>query len=347
MIFKPDFNNMLKVLRREPTEKPVLYEFYIDWGPIRQVLKDRMEDPDNPPFGWVKNCVNAYVELGYDTFTMGVPGFAFNMDHGKKTETISQNEGGVIFDDESFAKFPWPDPDTMGVKTVDSVAAFLDIVQSHCPAGMKMMLGCGGIMEALVNLAGFDNLCLMIFENPGLVEKMAREVGTRTNRMFEICMGHPVVGAGVISDDWGFKSSTMLSPEVLRKYIFPWHKKCARTIHDAGKPAVLHACGQVAEVMEDVIEDIGYDAKHSFEDVILPVEEAYEKWGRRIAILGGFDVQFMTQASPAEVYQRAKAILRQTRQRGGYALGTGNSVTNYTSMDNYYAMLKAAREGYE
>jgi len=95
-----------------------------------------------------------------------------------------------------------------------------------------------------------------------------------------------------------------------------------------------------------VIEDMRYDAKHSFEDVILPVEEAYEKWGRRIAILGGFDVEFMSRAAPAEIYQRAKAILRQTRERGGYALGTGNSVTNYTPMENYRALLQAAHEGY-
>ena len=343
----PDFNNMLKTLRREPVERPVLYEFYIDWDPIRETLGDRMEKPDDPPFGWLRNCVAAHVELGYDAFSMGVPGFDFNFRHGKKTETISQNEGGVIFDEESFENYPWPDPDTMGVKTVDSVAAFLDVAQSCCPPGMKMMLGCGGIMEALVNLAGFDNVCLMMFENPGLVEKICREVGARTNRLFEICMGHPVVGAGVIADDWGFKSSTMFSPEFLRRHIFPWHKKCVATIHNAGKPAVLHACGQVADVMEDVIEDMKYDAKHSFEDVILPVEEAYEKWGRRIAILGGFDVQFMSLATPEEIYRRARAVLRQTRERGGYALGTGNSVTNYTPMDNYRAMLKAAHEGYE
>jgi len=342
----PDFNNMLKTLRREPTERPVLYEFYIDWDPIGQTLGSRMRDPDHPPFGWVRNSLAAHVELAYDAFTMGVPGFAFNASHEKKAETISQNEGGVIFDDKSFENFPWPDPDAMGVKTVDSVPAFLDVVQSCCPAGMKMVLGCGGIMEALVNLVGFDNVCMMMFENPALVEKICREVGTRTNRMFEICANHPVVGAGVISDDWGFKSSTMFSPEFMRQYIFPWHKQCVATIHNAGKPAILHSCGQVDGVMEDVIEDMRYDAKHSFEDVILPVEDAYEKWGNRIAILGGFDVQFMTQATPEQIYQRAKKILRQTRERGGYALGTGNSVTDYTPMDNYRALLKAAHEGY-
>ena len=38
--------------------------------------------------------------------------------------------------------------------------------------------------------------------------------------------------------------------------------------------------------MDDLIDGLGYDGKHSFEDSIIPVEEAYERWGSRIAILG-------------------------------------------------------------
>jgi len=86
-----------------------------------------------------------------------------------------------------------------------------------------------------------------------------------------------------------------------------------------------------------------YDAKHSFEDIILPVEQVYERWGNRIAILGGFDIDYLSRSKPEVVYQRAKAILEQTRQRGGYALGTGNSITNYIPMENYYAMASAAK----
>ena len=48
-----------------------------------------------------------------------------------------------------------------------------------------------------------------------------------------------------------------------------------------------------------LIDEMGYDGKHSYEDTIEPVEEAYERYHRRIAILGGIDVNFVCRATPA------------------------------------------------
>ncbi len=76
----------------------------------------------------------------------------------------------------------------------------------------------------------------------------------------------------------------------MREYVTPWHKKIVELIHEAGRPAILHSCGNLVPLWEDIIDDIGYDAKHSYEDTILPVEEAYQTYGDRIAILGGIDM---------------------------------------------------------
>ena len=71
------------------------------------------------------------------------------------------------------------------------------------------------------------------------------------------------------------KNATMIfRPIYWRKYVFPWQKRVVEAVHKAGKPFVLHSCGQLEAVMEDLINDVKIDAKHSFEDVILPVTEA-------------------------------------------------------------------------
>ena len=101
------------------------------------------------------------------------------------------------------------------------------------------------------------------------------------------------VGILMINEDWGFNTQTMLSVEDMRKYVFPWHKKMVETAHKRGKFAVLHSCGYMGDIMEDVIEDMKFDGRHSYEDKIIPVEEAYRRWGGRIAILGGLDVDFL------------------------------------------------------
>jgi uroporphyrinogen decarboxylase len=59
--------------------------------------------------------------------------------------------------------------------------------------------------------------------------------------------------------------------------------------------------GNLAEVMEDIIEDMRYDGRHSYEDAIPPVEDACEKYGGRIAIPGGIDVDSLCRAAPEDI----------------------------------------------
>ena len=74
-------------------------------------------------------------------------------------------------------------------------------------------------------------------------------------------------------------------------------------------------------------------------DGILPVEEAYDRWGDKIAILGGIDLDFVCRGTPQEIKARCRAMLEKAEKRGGYALGTGNSVPEYMPHENYFAMI--------
>jgi uroporphyrinogen decarboxylase len=133
----------------------------------------------------------------------------------------------------------------------------------------------------------------------------------------------------------------------MRRFVFPWHKRIVAAAHAAGRPAILHSCGNLSLVMDDVIDDMKFDGKHSYEDAIQPVEEAYEQYGRRIAVLGGIDVDFVCRAASEEIHRRSKAMLERSAKRGGYALGTGNSVPAYVPDEGYFAMISAALEGRE
>ena len=239
----------------------------------------------------------------------------------------------MIADWPTFEAYPWPDPGTTDTAIFDALARTL-------PAGMKLIAnGPGGVLENVIEILGFEPLCLLLADEPGLVESVFAAVGQRLVRFYEIVAQHPVVGACIDNDDWGFKTQTMLSPRQMRQYVFPWHKRIVEVIHRAGKPVILHSCGHFERILDDMA-DIGIDARHSYEDTILPVEEAYERYHDRFAIIGGIDVDFVCRSSPEAVYARARAMLERTAGRGGYALGTGNSVPDYVPDENYFAMTR-------
>jgi purine-binding chemotaxis protein CheW len=96
------------------------------------------------------------------------------------------------------------------------------------------------------------------------------------------------------------------------------------------------------EEEEDIIEDMRYDGKHSYEDTICTVEESYQRWGGRIGIMGGIDMDFICRSSIEEIQRRAQGMLALSAGKGGYALGTGNSVPEYIDDEKYFAMISVA-----
>jgi uroporphyrinogen decarboxylase len=68
----------------------------------------------------------------------------------------------------------------------------------------------------------------------------------------------------------------------------------------------------------------------------------YKKYGNRISILGGVDVGLLARGTPEQVRTRCRQILDTCGPNGGFAIGSGNSVTNYCKIENYYAMINEA-----
>ena len=59
-------------------------------------------------------------------------------------------------------------------------------------------------------------------------------------------------------------------------------------------------------------------------------------------LFDGLDVNFICRETPENIYRRSREMLERTADRGGYALGSGNSIPAYIPVDGYMAMVKAA-----
>jgi uroporphyrinogen decarboxylase len=96
--------------------------------------------------------------------------------------------------------------------------------------------------------------------------------------------------------------------------------------------------------MDDLI-DAGIDAKHSNEDQIAPFSDWIERYGDRIGLLGGIDVDRLCRDNPRAVYDDVLRLGSEFRNSAqGYALGSGNSIPAYVPIEGYLAMIEAARE---
>ena len=331
---EPNFENLLAVLRRQAPNRPTLFEFYMNERLYNRIVPEPF--PINHA-GMYRRIMKTFYRLGYDYATVLIPGFRFtNPEVLQKKESFSLDQGGVIRNQKEFEAFEWPNPDEADYN-------LLHVLSKDMPRGMKLIpYSPDGVLENAIRLMGFSEMCYQLSDDPQLVEDVFEQVGSRLVQYYGKLVQFDCVGACLANDDWGFKTSTLLSPADLRRLVFPWYKRIVESAHAAGKPVILHSCGHFEEIMDDIIDHIGFDGRHSYEDMIMPVEKAYDFYHRRIAILGGIDVDFICQSEPEEVYDRSRAMLDRAAASGGYALGTGNSVPDYVPDANYFAMIRAA-----
>jgi uroporphyrinogen decarboxylase len=168
--------------------------------------------------------------------------------------------------------------------------------------------------------------------------------GEKVLSYYENVAGLQHVGALWHADDLGYKTGTILSPRDLGKHVFPWLKKFADVAHAHGKPFLLHSCGDLFGngVIETLINEVGIDGLHSFQDVILPVGKCMERFGSRVAILGGVDMDALGRM-PEEALRKYVRDILVSCSSGRFALGSGNTIANYVPVESFLAMLDEVR----
>ncbi len=331
-----DFKNLLQILQKKKPERPTLFEFFLNRD-LYERLADEQVKNTTDELRDLRVVISACKNAGYDYATIPTS-FMKTMRFKKgviaEKQSKSLNEGAVITDEKSFEEYNWPNPEIGNYEVYEKL-------EKELPDGLKLIAcGPGGVLENAIELVGYENLCVMSLTDEKLTGQIFDAIGSRLFRYYQIVSAFPAIGAVISNDDWGFKTQTMFSPDMLRQFVFPWHKKIVEAIHAQNKPAILHSCGNRAEIMDDIIEDMKYDGLHSFEDTISPVETEWEKYHHRIAILGGIDMNFLTKSTPEEIKKRAANLLDLSSEEGSYALGSGNSIAASIPFENFQSMIK-------
>ena len=243
---------------------------------------------------------------------------------------------GTIESWEDFEKYAWPE-----VGKVDLTV--LEYVNANLPEGMGLISSHGGgVYEHISAIFSYEGLCMMLYDDPKLVKAVADRVAGLMVEYYEWLLTLDKLIAVFPGDDMGFRSGTLIAPDQLRKYTLPWHRKFAAMTHEKGLPYFLHSCGQLADIMDDLIDDIGIDGKHSYEDAITPIPDAQAQWGDRIAVLGGIDVDVLSRMEPDAVREYVRSRIDACAPKGRFAVGSGNSIPSYVPVENYLTMVDEA-----
>lgn len=348
----PDARRFVSTLMgREPAQETPLIEYIVDPVVMRPVVTgllgrewvgtvtDRASHA-----AYLDNFIAFWHRLGYDIVRLEI-GMPFQENRTVVADAAPASDhdrvwvdqhAGAIASWEDFERYPWP--------RVEDVDFFpLEYVVRNLPEGMGFVTcHAGGVFEHLSQIMSIEGLCVALCEQPDLVRAVADRVGESLEAYYRQFLGLDGLAAVLQGDDMGFRTGMLIPPDAMRAYCLPWLKRLAALTHDSGRPFFLHSCGNIFDIIEDLIEDVRIDGKHSFEDAILPIERFQARYGDRIAVLGGVDINILSAGTEEDVRRRTRELIETCGARGRFAVGSGNSIPSYVPVANYLAMVEQA-----
>jgi len=349
---KPDGSEFIRgLMKPSPAHRVPLVEYIVDDVVMKPIISEllgrewiALGQDRTSQSAYLDNFIQFWYRMGYDfvRFEEALPLYRtylitkdIGADKTKDRIWVDQHRGAIMSWDD-FEQYRWPN-----VSEMDFFK--FEYLNNHLPEGMGLITCHGaGVFEHVSQLMSYEGLCLALYDQPELVKAVADKIGGLIFKFYEHLLDLDRVIAIFQGDDMGFRTGTLIAPDALRQYILPWHAKLAKLVHQRGRPYFLHSCGHLEAIMEDLISDVGIDAKHSFEDAIIPVQDFQQKYGDRIAVLGGLDVNILANSTPDQVRQKTRFLIETCGARGRYAVGSGNSIPSYVPVENYLAMVDEA-----
>ena len=146
-----------------------------------------------------------------------------------------------------------------------------------------------------------------------------------------------------VTDDLGSQDALMLSPGVFREFLKPYYKEIIDLCHESGMHFWLHSCGNITEIMDDLIE-IGIDVIHPIQYGAMDQREIVSRYKGRVCFWAGMEMQYVLQnGTEEEVRARARELIETfSGKDGGLIVGFGNGITEDIPPENVRAFTDEA-----
>jgi uroporphyrinogen decarboxylase len=346
--YAPDYRHIVDAARNRSTGYLPLYEHAIS-RPVQEALLNTdlsgmLAGDDRDKEAAFAASADYLASIGYDVYPF--EGCITQLVQGG--QGLMGRSGSIIADRRDLEAYPWESlPDRYFAHFDPMFGALERALARPQSAGMKAIAGVGnGPFEIAQDFVPLTDLAYLEVDEPETFSLLWQRIGDamyaiwdrflkRYGETYCVCR---------IGDDFGFKTSLLMRPDTLRQHVLPQYRRVIELIHAHGKPFLLHSCGAIWEVMDELIDSCKIDAKHSNEDEIAPFSRWLELYGNRIGNFGGIDMNVLCTEDEAGVRSYVREVLTVAQEYPGVAIGSGNQIADYVPPEGFLTMVETVRE---
>ncbi|RJP75565.1 MAG: hypothetical protein C4532_00265 [Candidatus Abyssobacteria bacterium SURF_17] len=146
--------------------------------------------------------------------------------------------------------------------------------------------------------------------------------------------------------DLAHTRSTLISPAMFRRFIFPHLRRITERCHSHSLAFFKHTDGNIESIEREFLLECGLDGYHAIEPSAgMDIRRLKQQYGDKITLLGNVDCgQVLTNGSQKDIIDAVRRCIRDAAPGGGYVLSSSNSIHSGIPTENFLTLLKAARE---
>lgn len=249
-------------------------------------------------------------------------------------------------DVDDLARYPFPDPhDPARTAGLEAEARRL-AATPYAVVGVPSSLN---ILERAMLMRGFEQVLLDLAENKPFLHALFQRLMAFNIAVYREFIR--VAGADLdairTADDLGGTRSPMMSPQMYREMLKPYHQAWFRAIKElTPAPIVFHSDGALYPLLPDLI-DAGIDALNPVQVFARGMETARLKaeFGDRLVFWGSIDtVNVLPNGGDQEVRTEVQRRIADLAPGGGFILAGVHNIQPDVPPENIVGMVRAAQE---
>ncbi len=238
-----------------------------------------------------------------------------------------------------------PAPTLRGYEFPDPVAPryFADIPAKLAKFGDRFRCYQVGfsLWERAWTLRGMADLMMDFYDHPAFVRGLLHTIAEYNIAQVKVALTYDI-DAVYFGDDWGQQRGLQMGPGLWREFILPELKRMYRVVREAGKYVIIHSCGDVDELFDDLIA-AGLNCFNPFQPEVMEVDALMAHYRGRLAFLGGLSTQRTLPYGSIQDVKQATHHLLDLGRHGGYILAPAHDVEGDVPLENMLAFIETAQ----
>ena len=276
------------------------------------------------------NAVGFFTDIGGDC-VMDVFGVVWD----RSIDRDIGNVTGCVLPEPTLKGYGFPDP--------LEERLFADIpekIERHPDRFRVFQIGFS-LYERAWTLRGMQNLMTDFYDHPRFVDELLNAIAD-----YNIAQVREAVKCDIdavyFGDDWGQQRGLQMGPALWRRFILPPLRRMYGAVRDAGKFVMIHSCGDVDELFDELIE-IGLNCFNPFQPEVMDVAGLMKRYRGRLAFFGGLSTQrTLPFGSPADVRAETEWLIELGRG-GGYIFAPAHAVEGDVPLENMLAFIETVQ----